>query len=162
MYWIRHLKLLKVFFVLFECIFIVDLLTCCSLFWKGDPSRHAGEQETLIDDNVTGKHLKEISVCLLKCFLPPFCYLPWVVCVEISFNSHVRLGWRKHLLTAVLCSYSMASHAISSRQSAFLKNVGYLEVLFLKGFQTCSGGGMKLGNGDVIIWVPQSCTYWQA
>lgn len=138
--------------MLFECIYIVDLLICCSLFWNWDSSRHAGEQGSLIGDNVTGKHLKEISVCLLKCFLPPFCYLAWVVWVEMDFNSHVRLRWRKHLLAAVvLCSYSVASHAISSRQSAFLKNVGYLEVLFLEGFQTCSGGGMKLRNGDLII-----------
>lgn len=125
------------------CVYIVDLLTWCSLFWNWDPSRHAGEQGTMIGDNVTGKHLKEISVCLLICFLPPFCCLAWV---EMSFNSHIKLRWRKHLLAVVLCSYSTASHAISSRHSAFLKNAGYLEVLFLEGFQTCSGGGMKLGN----------------
>lgn len=41
---------------------------------------------------------------------------------------------------------------------AFSKNAGYLEILFLEGFQMCSGGGMKLGNRDLIIWVAQSCT----
>lgn len=157
MYWIRHLQLLKLFFMLFECVYIVDLLTCCSVFWNWYPSRHAGEQGTLIGDYVTGKHLKEISVCLWKCFLPSFCCEPWV---EMSFSSHIKLRWRK-LFLQQLCSYSAASHAISSRQSTFLKNAGYLEVLFLEVFQTCSGGGMKLGSEDLIIWVSQSCTYWQ-
>lgn len=66
----------------------------------------------------------------------------------MSFNSHIKLRRRKHLLAAAVLA---ASHAISSRQSAFLKNAGYFEVLFLEGFQTCSGGGMKLRNEDLII-----------
>lgn len=142
MYWIRYLQLLKLFFMLFECVYIVDLLTCCSVFWNWYPSRHAGEQGTLIGDYVTGKHLKEISVCLWKCFLPSFCCEPWV---EMSFSSHIKLRWRKLFLQQLFSAVTLQLLMPSLVDSL-------LSWRMLDIWKSCSWKSSRHALGEVWSW----------
>lgn len=102
---------------------------------------------------LTGSLLKEIHVCLLKCFYPPFVVLNFTLCLE--WNEWKR---RPLIVTQNLGEESIFLQQLFSGVASWLVipskvdnigfsgNAGYLEILFLGGFQTCSGGGMKLGN----------------